>query len=124
MSLSESPKSLAFVFRRAPHGSLHVQEFLDIVLIAGAFDQQVALYFLDQGVQALRTGQQPESVGLKHIAPLFAALELYGIKQIYVDQQSLACRGLLESDLVIPVSVESRQVLMQRLQEADHVFSS
>lgn len=117
-------KQLGFVFRRAPHGTIHVQELLDIVLIGAAFDQAVRVYFLDDGVWCLQKQQQPEGIGLKQLLPVFDVLDMYGVTELWVDQQSLRSRGLSEADLALPVRIQSRRELMQSLAQSDHVLSA
>lgn len=117
-------RKLGYVFRRPPHGTIHVQELLDSVLIGAAFDQAVRLYFMDDGVWALVKNQQPEAIGLKHIAPTFDALSMYGVKDVLVEQESLDALNLTADDLVIPVTVQQRETLMKELAKSDHVFSA
>lgn len=115
---------LSFVFRRAPHGTIHVQEMLDTVLTAAAFDQSVRLYFLDDGVWALKKQQQPEGIGLKAIAPMFDVLALYDVREVCVEQESLQANGLIQDDLVLPVTLLTRVDLLRQLAASDHVFSA
>ncbi len=60
--------------RHAPHSGIQLQERLDIVLTTAAFDQQVALLFLDDGVFQLKKSQQVEKQGLKDTLAIFNAL--------------------------------------------------
>ena len=86
-----------------PHNGSKLQERLDVILTVAAFDQQVALLFLDDGVFQLKQGQQPEKQGLKDTASIFNALEIYDVKDLYVEIESLQERGLKPGDLTLPV---------------------
>ena len=51
-------KKFMFVNRKAPHGTVYALESLEVVLITAAFDQDVSLVFMDDGVYQLKKGQQ------------------------------------------------------------------
>ena len=101
-------KNFLFVLRHPPHGGIHAQESLDIVLTTAAFDQTVRLLFLDDGVFQLKRGQKPATIGFKHIAPIFAALELYDVEELWVEEESLRERGLTVEGLILPVRLLTR----------------
>ena len=50
-------KRLMYLNRRAPHGSVYAAESLEVVLIGAAFDQQVCMAFVDDGVFQLLEGK-------------------------------------------------------------------
>ena len=85
--------------RKAPYGSVYAIEALDVVLIGAAFEQDVKLVFMDDGVFQLTRGQDPRGIGMKPFSKAYAALGDYGVRQIYVDEQSLKQRGLHCDDL-------------------------
>lgn len=115
---------LGYVFRRIPHGCSHVQELIDSVLIGAAFDQTVRLFFLDDGVWALKAQQQPDQFGLKHVAPMFDAMSLFGVEEVYVDQAALRQRNLNGADLVLPTTVLSDAVIQEKLHSCDHILTA
>lgn len=96
-------KKYLFVMRHMPHLTSHVQEALDQMLTTAAFDQAVSVLFLDDGVFQLKTQQNPGGMALKNTAAIFTALELYEIKDVFVEAESLADRGLLADDLILSV---------------------
>lgn len=101
-------KHYLFVMRHLPHLSSHVQETMDQMLTTAAFDQSVSVLFVDDGVFQLKQEQKPESMVLKNTAAMFMALEMYDITNVYVEAESLAARGLISDDLILPVKVLSR----------------
>jgi tRNA 2-thiouridine synthesizing protein C len=101
-------KNYLFVMRHAPHSGVYVEEQLDTVLITAAFDQPAALLFLDDGVFQLKTAQSPEVGGLKDTAAIFRTLELYEVRQLFVELESLKERGLEAHDLLLPVQTIAR----------------
>lgn len=94
--------------RHLPHLSSHVQETLDQILTTAAFDQSVSVLFLDDGVFQLKSGQDPQTMALKNTAAIFTALELYEITDVFVEAESLAHRGLVLDDLILPARAMPR----------------
>ena len=100
-------KRLLYLMRRPPHGSIFAQEGLETVLIGAAFEQSVSLLFLDDGVFVLKRGQDTAGIGLKDFARGFRALPDYDVEHIYVEERSLAERGLTPADLIMDVETVS-----------------
>ena len=97
--MSETVKKFLYVNRKAPYGTIYAQEALEVVLIGAAFDQDVSLAFLDDGVFQLTKGQDTKETGLKNFSPTFRALGDYEVTKLYVEQESLDERGLTLDDL-------------------------
>lgn len=116
-------KSYLFVLRKAPHSGAHIHEMLDIILITAAFDQPVSILLLDDGVFQLKNGQNPESAGMKDTAAIFKALEIYDVKDIYAEVESLQERGLKSGDLCLPVQEFYRKEIAGLLKRFDVVFA-
>lgn len=112
-------KKFLFVMRRAPQAGLRVRETLDLILTTAAFDQSVSLVFLDDGVYQLKRGQHPAAAGLPPVAPLFEALALYDVENIWVESESLAERGLDLADLLIPARPVGRCAVAALVAEHD-----
>src|SRR5210317_1811984 len=94
-----STKKFMYLNRKAPYGTVYALESLEVVLIGAAFEQNVKLVFMDDGVFQLTKGQDPEGIGMKNFSKTYAALGDYDISQIYVDEASLSERGLTIDDL-------------------------
>ena len=92
-------KNFLYVNRRAPYGTIYALEALEVVLIGAAFEQDVALAFLDDGVFQLTKGQSTDGIGVKNFSPVFRALGDYDVNKLYVERESLEERGLTEADL-------------------------
>lgn len=92
-------KRFLYVNRRAPYGTIYALESLEVVLIGAAFDQDVSLAFLDDGVFQLTRGQDTEAIGVKNFSPTFRALGDYDVSKLYVERESLEERGLSADDL-------------------------
>jgi len=116
-------KNFLFVMRRPPHEGIGVRESLDMLMTVAAFDQPVRLLFLDDGVFQLKSGQKPESLGLKPIAPLYAALEVYGVEELWVEEESLSQRGLIHENLILPTLSIKRAEVASLIAAADVVVN-
>lgn len=103
--MSEVIKKFLYVNRRAPYGTIYALESLEVVLIGAAFEQNVQLAFLDDGVYQLAKGQDTAEVGMKNFSPTYKALGDYDVNTIYVEQESLEARGLTLDDL-LPLTYE------------------
>jgi tRNA 2-thiouridine synthesizing protein C len=97
--MSEEVKKLMYVNRRAPYGTIYAWESLEVVLIGAAFDQDVSLAFVDDGVYQLTKGQSTEGAGMKNFSATYSALGDYEVTKIYVEKESLEERGLTLDDL-------------------------
>lgn len=92
-------KKFMYVNRKAPYGTVYALESLEVVLIGAAFDQDVSLAFIGDGVYQLMKGQDTKAIAQKNFSPTFAALGDYDVNKIYVEKESLEERGLSLDDL-------------------------
>jgi len=92
-------KKFMYVNRKAPYGTIYAWEALEVVLIGAAFDQDVSLAFVDDGVYQLTKGQDTKAADMKNFSPTYSALGDYDVNKIYVEQESLDERGLTLDDL-------------------------
>lgn len=92
-------KKFVYINRKAPYGTVYALESLEVVLIGAAFEQDVQLVFVDDGVYQLTKGQSTDGVGMKNFSKTYAALGDYDVNKIYIDEQSLTDRGLTLDDL-------------------------
>ncbi|MBF0470076.1 MAG: sulfurtransferase complex subunit TusC [Gammaproteobacteria bacterium] len=92
-------KKFLYVNRKAPYGTVYALESLEVVLIGAAFEQDVRLLFMDDGVFQLAKGQDTAGIDNKNFSPTYSALGDYEVTKIYVDKQSLEERGMSLDDL-------------------------
>jgi tRNA 2-thiouridine synthesizing protein C len=117
-------KRFMYVNRRAPYGTIYALECLEVVLVAAAFDQDVSVVFMDDGVCQLKKNQDTTGIGMKNFSKTYGALDDYDVEKIYVEKESLAARGLTADDLVIPVEVLAADDLREVMAQQDVVISS
>ena len=95
-----STKKFMYLNRKASYGTVYALESLEVVLIAAAFEQDVSLAFMDDGVYQIVDGQNTDAIGMKNFSKAFHALGDYDINQLYVSEESLTERGLSKDDLM------------------------
>ena len=116
-------KRFLYVNRRAPYGSIYALESLEVVLIGAAFEQDVSLAFLGDGVYQLAKGQDTKGLEVKNFSPTFRALEDYDVTKLYVEKEALEARGLREADLLVPVQVVSAERMAEIMEAQDVILS-
>jgi len=93
-------KKFMYLNRKASYGTVYAIESLEVVLIAAAFEQDVSLAFVDDGVYQIVEGQNTDGIGMKNFSKTYHALGDYDINKLYVSAESLEERGLTEADLM------------------------
>ncbi|MDX1488885.1 MAG: sulfurtransferase complex subunit TusC [Acidiferrobacterales bacterium] len=116
-------KKFMYVNRRAPHGTIYAQECLEVVLIGAAFDQDVSMVFLDDGVYQILKNQDTSDIGTKNFSKTFRALEMYDVEKLYVEKESMDLRGLNEKDLNVPVEVKTSEEIGRLMEQQDVILS-
>ena len=116
-------KKFLYVNRRIPHGTVYAQESLETVLIGAAFDQDVSMLFIDDGVYQLKKEQDPAALGVKNFSKTYRALEMYDVEKLFVEKESLDERGLVEDDLLVDVEVIARDAVKPLVDQHDVVLS-
>lgn len=107
-----------FICRTAPYGTVFEQEAIEAMVMFGAYEQDISVAFLDDGVFSLKKGQNPSLVGKKNFSMAYMILkEDFEISNIYVEKESLQERGLTEDDLITEVEVLDRDALRKKMDE-------
>ena len=116
---------LAFLFRTAPHGNTSSREGLDALLAATAFcdEEEIGVFFVDDGVLNLLDGQNPELLLQKDFIRTFKLLDLYDIEQRFVCANSLDQYNLQAEQLIISAEKIDRTSLINKLSQAEKVFT-
>jgi tRNA 2-thiouridine synthesizing protein C len=116
-------KKFLYVNRKAPYGTIYALESLEVVLIGAAFEQDVSLAFVGDGVYQLAKGQDTKGLEVKNFSPAFRALEDYDVTKLYVEKEALQARGLTEADLLVPVEAVSAQRMAEIMESQDVILS-
>ena len=126
-----------YVNRRAPYGTIYALEGLEVALVGAAFDQDVSMAFIGDGVFQLKNGQDTSDSDMKNFSPAYGALGDFDITHLYVEKESLDERGLSLRDLMAltwedeandwneksSIHVVSRLELTEILEEQDVILN-
>jgi tRNA 2-thiouridine synthesizing protein C len=119
-------KKFLYLNRKAPYGTIYALESLEVVLIGAAFDQDVSLAFIDDGVYELKKDQKTtvnDGAGMKDFSKTYRALDGYDVEKLYVDKDSMEQRGLTEADLLVPVQVFDSAQMAELMEQQDVILS-
>ena len=116
-------KKFMYVNRKAPYGTVYALEGLEVVLITAAFDQDVSMIFIDDGVFQIKKDQETSGINMKNFSPTYRALEGYEVEKVYAEKESLVARGMGEDDLVIPVEILTASEIAELMDAQDVIVS-
>ena len=98
------------IIESPPFSQIDGKEGVDLALVCAAFDHQVKLIFVDQGIFHLLNNQDSTYFSDKSHDKQLKALSFYDIESIYAEQESLkrfaVAAGSLLSDVQIISSGE------------------
>ena len=119
--MSEAHK-LMITIRKAPHGSIYVQEAIEVMFIMASFDMDLSIVFLDDGVYSLKQGQNTKDLGIKGFSASLGALADWDVKNVYVDEKSLHDRGMNSDSLIsIGEDDETEEILHPQILNANEL---
>ena len=116
-------KKFLYINRRAHHGTIYAHEALEVVLIGAAFEQDVSLAFIDDGVFQLKKDQDTSDIHTKNFSKIFKALEMYDVEKLFVEKESLDKRGLTEDDLSVDVKVINSLEMKKLITDSEVIFN-
>lgn len=103
-------KSILGIINTSPTGNSRGHEAVEMLMVYAAFGFDVTILLRGAGVLHLQKDQQPEVIKLKNHSKLFAALDLYEVRKLLVDQQAVAdyqCNPAenIHFDLIAPENI-------------------
>ncbi|PCI76153.1 MAG: sulfurtransferase complex subunit TusC [SAR86 cluster bacterium] len=114
---------ITFISRSAPYGNNRANLCLDMALASAVFEQDVNYVFLDDGVYQLLKGQDAAAIQSKTLGNALETLALYGIENVYADQQSLKKRGINRAELLPGMQLIDSDAVAKLIESADTVFN-
>ena len=115
-------KNILVIQRCAPYGSSLAREGLDYVLTSAAYDQNIQILFLGDGIFQLLKNQDSSDIQLKSHLGAMEVLPLYDIEDLYAVKEDLAERNIQENTLGLPVKLITRQDVHSLINKQDHVM--
>ena len=117
-------KKLLFIHRHAPYGSSLAKDGLDAILAASAYDQNISVLFMDDGVFQLLKQQSATEIHQKNFSAMLPALSLYEINSIYVHAESLPRRQITKDELILDgVQLIDSSAISSLLTQQDQLLS-
>ena len=115
--------SITFISRSAPYGHNGADSCLGMALASGVVVQDVSYVFLDDGIYQLLKGQNGAAIQSKTLGNALETLALYGIEDVYADQQSLRARSIDIADLLPGIQLIDHGDISKLIEGSDTVFS-
>ena len=109
-------KRLLVVIRHSPYSTSLAKASLDVVFAAAAFEQDIEILFLGEGVLQLLPEQDSSGLGRKNVGRQLASLPLYDINSVYVDTDAISRYNIDLTTLSVdstPVNAEAMRQLME-----------
>jgi tRNA 2-thiouridine synthesizing protein C len=116
-------KKLLVIFRNSPYSSIKAQEGIELTLLASSYALDLSVLFLGNGVLQLLKDQRPEKIFRKNLGKMLAALSLYEIKNIYVDQDALTQYQLQKDQLVLNCQNVNQQQISNIIHEHQGIIN-
>ena len=115
-------KNILIIQRTAPYGSSLAREGVDFVLTSAAYDQNISLLFLGDGIFQILANQNSKGISLKNQLSALEVLPLYDVENLYVVQEDLNERNISKEQLGLEVKIITRADTHQLIDQQDHVM--
>lgn len=115
-------KNILIVNQSAPYSSGNAKESLDLALAAGTFEQDVSILFTGDACYQLLAAQNPTEINSKNLSQMLKVLPIYGVDNLYVDEQSLLDRNIKHLDESFQLTKISSTDSKKLYQKATTVF--
>lgn len=115
-------KNILIVNQSAPYSSGNAKESLDLALAAGTFEQDVSVLFTGDACYQLLDGQNSTEINAKNINQMLKAMPIFGIKNLFVERQSLEDRNIKNLDDGLHIKKISASESNALYQKASTVF--
>jgi tRNA 2-thiouridine synthesizing protein C len=119
---AENRKTMLVVIRHSPYGSSLAKAALDVALAAAAFEQEVDLLFMGDGVLQLLKHQDSAALGRKNIGRQWASLPLYDINTVHVDAEAAARYNIKLDELTVESRALDANGINQLMTQFDHLL--
>jgi len=122
-AIKVTKQKILYVFTAAPYSAPNGQEGLDAVLMGTAFEQDISVLFVHDGVFQIKSGQDTSASKIKQFTKTFQALGDFDVENLYVFDTSLAARGLSTEQLSCPVKVIDSSSVAKLIKQQHKVFT-
>ena len=109
MNTANTTHDILILQRNAPYGSSIAREGLDFILTSAAYDQNLTVLFLGDGVFQLLSNQDSKAIELKNHASALEVLPLYDVENLYAVEEDLNDRAINKNQLIDGINIINRQ---------------
>ncbi|HSX20225.1 MAG TPA: sulfurtransferase complex subunit TusC [Gammaproteobacteria bacterium] len=103
-------KRFLLIMQQNPYANSLALEGLEFAMALSSFNQTVTLLFKGDGVLQLLAKQDPEKMVCKDFSKIYSGLSVFGIEDVYIDQNSM--RNYDPNDLfLVPKIVDEHQIV-------------
>ena len=113
---------IVFLIKSAPAGSQANQAAVDTMLTAAAFERNIVVVFMDDGLYQLLATKDLAAPSNKSVSKSLPALSLYDIDKVYSHKPSQQRLGLEADQFVISVESIENEALKQLVADAEQVM--
>ncbi|MHB1679181.1 MAG: sulfurtransferase complex subunit TusC [bacterium] len=118
MEDQKSKAKIMFLCKTAPYGTIYEQEAIEAMIMFSAYEQDISVAFIGDGVLSLKKGQNPSLINIKNFSQTYLVIiDDFEVSHLYVEKESLEERGMKEEDLLTEVEVLQRADLIHRMDE-------
>lgn len=118
-----SKKKILILCRKAPYGNSLARAAFDIAMAASAFEQELAIVFIGDGVFQLLDDQNSEHIEQKHHGKLLSALSLYDIDDLYAEKEAFETRNIDTEKLIVSTTLLTQEELKNIFEQYDTILS-
>lgn len=115
-------KKVVIALRKAPYGIMYGFEGLRAIMGISIFEMDVIPVLLDDGVYAAVRNQDPSALEMNPLGDSFENLDDFGVHRTYVHKESLAKRGLKDTDMVSGIRIAGTEEIKKIFAEADLIL--
>ena len=115
-------KDFLILLKHSPYRNGLSKLALDLAITFATFEQRVSILIIADGCLQLYPDQKPETFGLRNQMKTLASLNLYDIKNIYIESSSLHKIGFDTSALDEGFKVINRDSAKQLVNNSDYVI--
>lgn len=109
MNTTSTTHDILILQRHAPYGSSIAREGLDFILTSAAYDQNLTVLFLGDGVFQLLDNQNSQAIDLKNHGSALEVLPLYEVENLLAVEEDLIDRGISHNQLISGINIINRE---------------
>lgn len=115
-------KNILVLQTQAPYGTSLARDGLDYVLTSAAYDQNITIVFMNDGIWQLLPNQKPNSIQQKSQISAIEVLSLYDVDELYVCEEDLKKRQVDADCLPQGISIMNRESIRSLMNTQDSII--